>query len=179
MAITLPLAQFPIESKTLLWFAVLWMCVWILRPIATLLHELGHALPALVFTKDKVEVRIGHSFEKPLNRFGRLGWAFALRGSSTGFTGYDRSSLSRPALVFVIVGGPLASGLAFALGIWTVFQQTEYFLLRIIFAAFLCANGILFLRSVIPITLRPTQQFPKGPPSDGLDLLRTLKQTRK
>jgi hypothetical protein len=49
---------------------------------------------------------------------------------------------------------------------------------RISSAAFLCANGIMFLRSAIPVTLRPTEQFPEGPPSDGLDLWQTLRGIR-
>ncbi len=175
MTAALSFAQFPEEMETLLWFAALWGGVWMLRPVATFLHELGHALPALVFTKGEVKVRVGDSFQKSLLRIGRLGWAFALRRSSIGFTSYDRASLGKGALAIVILGGPLASGLACGLGSWAILHETEQTWIRIVAAAFLCANGILFLRSTIPVTLRPTEQFPEGPPSDGLDLWRTLR----
>ena len=175
MTTALTFAQFPEEMETLLWLAALWGGVWVLRPLATFLHELGHALPALVFTKGEVKVRVGDSFEKSLLRIGRLGCAFALRRSSIGFTSYDRASLGKGALVIVILGGPLASGLACGLGSWAILLVTEQTWTRIVAAAFLCANGILFLRSAIPVTLKPTKQFPEGPPSDGLDLWRTLR----
>ena len=176
MIAVFPLAQFHADMETILWLTALWAFIWALRPVATFVHELGHALPALIFTKGKVEIRVGDSFGKSLLCFGRLGWAFALRGSWSGFTNYDRSSLGKGALAFVILGGPLASGLACGLGTWAIFHETEHLWPRIASTAFLCANGILLLRSTIPVTLQPTEQFPEGPPSDGLDLWRTMRQ---
>ncbi|SVD27190.1 uncharacterized protein METZ01_LOCUS380044, partial [marine metagenome] len=49
---------------------------------------------------------------------------------------------------------------ACGLGSWALLNGTEQTWTRIVVAAFLCANGILFLRSAIPVTLRPTEQFP-------------------
>ena len=85
--------------------------VWLLRPVATLFHELGHAIPALILTEEVVEVRIGESSgiglrgtvaesQKPegeptWRNFGRLRWACNFHASFQGFTGYDRESLGR------------------------------------------------------------------------------------
>ena len=165
----------PAGAEALPWLVALWAGVWLLRPIATVIHELGHTLPALALTEEEVELRIGESFTKPLASFGRLGFAWSFRSSFTGFTGYERERLSKMALSLVILGGPIASGLAFALGVWGTLSTTNPIWWRISTAAFLCANGIVFLRSAIPVTLRPTKQFPDGPPSDGLDLWRTLR----
>ena len=61
MTTTLSSVEFPAGAEALPWLAALWVGVWVLRPIATFIHELGHALPALAFTKAEVEVRIGDS----------------------------------------------------------------------------------------------------------------------
>ncbi len=36
-----------------------WLCIYIFRPIATLIHELGHAMLAHILTEQKVEVNLG------------------------------------------------------------------------------------------------------------------------
>ena len=178
MTTNLSSVEFPADAEALPWLVALWLGVWALRPIATFIHELGHALPALAFTKAEVEVRIGESFEKPLKNFGRLKIAWSFRSSFSGFTGYERESLKKAPLSTVILGGPIASGLACGLGGLGTLSATDPIWWRISAAAFLCANGIVFLRSAIPVTLRPTEQFPDGPPSDGLDLWKTLRETR-
>jgi hypothetical protein len=177
MTATLSSVEFPAAAEALPWLAALWVGVWVLRPIATFIHELGHALPALAFTKAEVEVRIGESFAKPLTVLGRLGFAWSFRSSFTGFTGYQRERLGQAALSVVILGGPIASGVACGFGVWGTLSTTDPIWWRISATAFLCANGIVFLRSAIPVTLRPTEQFPDGPPSDGLDLWKTLRGT--
>ena len=177
MTTTLSSVEFPEGAEELPWLAALWLGVWVLRPIATFIHELGHALPALTFTKAEVEVRIGESFAKPLTNAGRLGFAWSFRSSFTGFTGYPRETLSKAALSGIILGGPIASGVACGFGVLGTLSTTDPIWWRISAAAFLCANGIVFLRSAIPVTLRPTEQFPDGPPSDGLDLWETLRRT--
>ena len=177
MTTTLSSMDLPAGAEALPWLAALWAGVWLLRPVATVIHELGHALPALTLTKEEVELRIGESFGKPLANLGRLGFAWSFRSSFTGFTGYERERLGKMALSVVILGGPIASGLACGLGVLGTLSTTDPIWWRISAAAFLCANGIVFLRSAIPVTLRPTEQFPDGPPSDGLDLWKTLRGT--
>ena len=176
MTMSLSSVEFPAGAEALPWLAALWLGVWVLRPIATFIHELGHALPALSFTKAEVEVRIGESFAKPLMALGRFGFAWSFRSSFSGFTGYQRETLGKGALSGIILGGPIASGLACGLGGLGTLSASDP-IWRISAAAFLCANGIVFLRSAIPVTLRPTEQFPDGPPSDGLDLWKTLRGT--
>jgi hypothetical protein len=176
MTMSLSSVEFPAGAEALPWLAALWLGVWVLRPIATFIHELGHALPALAFTKAEVEVRIGESFAKPLMALGRFGFAWSFRSSFSGFTGYQRETLGKGALSGIILGGPIASGLACGLGGLGTLSASDP-IWRISAAAFLCANGIVFLRSAIPVTLRPTEQFPDGPPSDGLDLWKTLRGT--
>ena len=166
--------------------AALLLGIWLLRPVATLLHEMGHAFPALLFTSSIVEVRVGskaQSLESPpdtnakdkrqtaLRSLGRLHWSLSFRDSLQGFTGYDRNGMNRLSLLLVIAGGPLFSLLACALGAWLTLDLLKLPEARVCSAAFLCVNMILFVRSFVPVTLRG------GEPTDGLDFLRTLQKS--
>ena len=166
-----------------LWFVLTLVGVWLLRPVATLFHELGHAIPALILTEEVVEVRIGVSSVEDLRgtvaesqkpegeptwrNFGRLRWACNFHASFQGFTGYDREALGRWALLAVIAGGPLFSCLACGLGAWLTLEVFELTWQKLVAATFLCSNLIVFLRSTVPVTLN------SGEPSDGLDFWKT------
>ena len=81
--------------------AATWAGIWALRPVATLLHELGHAIPALFFTSEVVELQVGKDAQKHRSgevgekvketviwrSLGRLRWTCSFRGSFQGFTG--------------------------------------------------------------------------------------------
>ena len=41
------------------WVCLAWACIYLFRPIATLVHELGHALVAIILTKEKVFLTVG------------------------------------------------------------------------------------------------------------------------
>jgi len=42
--------------------------------------------------------------------------------------------------------------------------------IEVILVSWFCTNALVFIRSVIPLRLKPTKSFPEGPPSDGLEL---------
>lgn len=157
-------------------WAFLLAAAWALRPVATFLHEMGHAFPALLLTTEPVQVLLGASFEKPLLRLGRLGLAHSFKRGFSGFTDYDRRSLGKGALLAVIAGGPLASALGAGVGAWTLYAWEEVHVWRVAGAAFLLVNGIVFLKSAVPAVLRGNQDFPEGGLSDGLDFWRVLRR---
>ena len=167
-------------------FALILLLIWLLRPLAVLIHEMGHALPALILTKEIVEIQIGkpdvvelggqeldsQQLEAglPAQKAGRLRWAFSFRSSLQGFTGYDRESLSRKALLGVIAGGPFLSLMACGIGAWLTMDVCEQLLGKLVATTFLCVNLIVLIRSIVPVTLG------NGDPSDGLDFWRTWRQ---
>ena len=159
-------------------FALILLLVWLLRPVAVLIHEMGHAIPAFICTKEIVEIQIGKPREMELvdeiqqspQKTGRLRCAFSFRSSLQGFTGYDRESLSRKALLGVIAGGPFLSLMACGIGAWLTMDVFEQFLGKLVATTFLCVNLIVLVRSILPVTLG------NGDPSDGLDFWRTWRQ---
>ena len=174
-------------------FGVTWGGVWALRPVVTFLHELGHAIPALIFTRQVVEVRVGNMDQEIMDAearggqdtngargeedrksawstLGRFHWACSFRGSFQGFTGYDRDSLGQGALLAVIAGGPLVSLLLCGFGGWLALEVAGDIWQRIAAIGFLCANLIVTLRSIVPVTLRNEAS------SDALDFWNTLRK---
>lgn len=173
----------------LAWLAFACVAFWLLRSLATLLHELGHVIPALLLTSEEVELQVGrtNSGRKGKSgqleieaddeaiswrKWGRLRWTCSFPSGVEGFTGYDRESLGKWELLLVIAGGPVVSSLASGLGAWLTFEVLEETWERVSALAFLCANLNLFLRSMVPVTLR------NGKPSDGLDFWKSLWQAR-
>ena len=174
--------------------AVAWLsfaCVvfWLLRSLATLLHELGHAIPALLLTSKEVELQVGRTNLRRKDesgqlsieddnevmswcKWGRLRWSYSFPSGFEGFTGYDRESLGKWALLLVIAGGPIVSGLASGFGVWLTVEVLGETWERVSALAFICANFNLFLRSIVPLTLE------NGKPSDGLDFWKSLRQSR-
>ena len=54
---------------------------------------------------------------------------------------------------------------------WLTLSSVHPVWLEITGVSWFCANSLTFIRAVLPMRLRPTEQFPDGPPSDGLQLL--------
>ncbi len=90
------------------------------RPFTTLLHELGHALPALLFTRKKVELYLGSYGEREKAFTIRIGlleiWAkyniFWMRGLCV----HSPEGLSKTQQFFIMIGGVATSYLVAAIG---------------------------------------------------------------
>ncbi len=152
------------------WVALAWIGLIILRPFATFVHEIGHALSALFFTKEKVFIRVGDDEKGWKGEISRISWQFSFKKGNEGFTGYDKHSLSIISLASVILGGPCTSFcMAYLMG-WLIFHHSLPIWIEVISVSWFCANALVFTRSIIPVKLKSTRCFPQGPPSDGLEL---------
>ncbi|MEL6142491.1 MAG: M50 family metallopeptidase, partial [Bacteroidota bacterium] len=103
-----------------LWFAI----VLGMRLLSTTLHELGHAIPALLYTKEPVKVFIGSYGEEQGSwrlSLGRLSFFFKPRFlawnlgmcSSTG-------KMNTQQRAIMLLGGPLASVIVAGLALWAI-----------------------------------------------------------
>ncbi len=125
------------------------------RSITTLVHELGHAFPSLLFTKEQVIVCIG-SYGDVSNswkiRFGRLkiffkfnffSWNLGLC-SHQGVNGFWKT-------LIVIVGGPLASLILALFFVYLIFIN-NYNDITIVILAFFIASSIWdFVINIYPV----------------------------
>jgi len=152
------------------WVISAWVFMILLRPFATFIHEIGHVIPAVLFTNNEVYIRVGQSNKSWQGRFGKLIWEISFFNSREGFTGYDKGSLGKHKLIVVILGGIISSfTMAFITGM-QIFGNQLPIILEVVLVSWFCANCLVFIRSILPMRLKPTKAFPDGPPSDGLEL---------
>lgn len=138
------------------------------------LHELGHAMAALLATRQRVEMEIGSAGKRGCLGLGRLNMVFRSQGLRYGATRYDRSVESRGTQAFVAVGGPLASLLATAFFVWVMVSSTLGSWGWIICLGLAIANFRILIVALWPIEYRPDGEDGDLWLSDGLDLWRLL-----
>ena len=152
------------------WVLGAWVGLILLRPFATFVHEVGHIIPALLFTKQDVFIRVGQNGSKWNGKVGNILWEFNIMNGNEGFSGYDKASLNKVSLFIVISGGLLSSFSMACVTGWQIFGNHHAIWIEVFLVSWFCANALVFIRSVIPLRLKPTKSFPEGPPSDGLEL---------
>lgn len=151
---------------------VLWFVV---APLLTLLHELGHAVAALTFTRSGVRIELGGVATPFTRRFGRL--TLVLRVGS-GFAGYywtDGRAPERWQRIAIILAGPMTSlactCLSFGMlaGLNGPPEEVNALL-------FWCGNGaaVQFLVTVLPLRYPKWWAGYAGLASDGERLRREL-----
>jgi hypothetical protein len=93
------------------------LATWLLPTPLTLLHELGHALPALRFVRGSVVVIVGRQPARPV-RLGRLELRVRpLNSPRWGWFGHveaDEETSSRAQAAVVVLGGPVVTALVLA-----------------------------------------------------------------
>lgn len=159
-----------LSMEGLPWVLAAWLIMILLRPLATLVHEVGHVTPAFFLTKDDILLRVGRHGKSWKGNLGKVFWEISLINTREGFTGYNKNSLGKIKLITVVSGGIISSFImSFTTG-WQIFTNNFPTWIEIILVAWFCANSLVFLRSILPLRLKPTTVFPNGPPSDGLQL---------
>ena len=155
------------------------LCAWIglllFNSPATFFHELGHIFSALILTQGEVMLRVGEEKKSKVGKIGRIHWQLSLSNGKEGFSGYDRSGLSRLNLFIIIISGPIASLMITITTGWFILYYFVPTWVEVMLVSWFCANALVFIRSAIPVKLKPTASFTEGPPSDGLQLLRILR----
>lgn len=159
-------------------FVVYTLVYIIFMPVLTILHELGHAIVALIFTNDKVSVNIGNSdLNKQIN-LNRL--VINLNGYKSLLDvayGYvNRTPVdNKIKAIFIILGGPITSLIvSILLYIYIINVKLPYVLMVSLNALFIF-SAIQFL-----ITILPMKYFHKpyvGHTSDGYKILQHFKKS--
>lgn len=148
----------------------------IFMPILVIIHEMGHAIPALIFTNGEVIINIGNSDCKKQMKINRLVINVNSYKSLIDVTyGYiywepiDRKLKS----IMIIAGGPVSS-LFISLLLFLYLNNTNLlYLPMIIFNAMFMFSFVQFMLTILPIKykIRPYN----GLTSDGYKILQLLK----
>ncbi len=145
----------------------------VVYPLSGLLHELGHALPSLLLTKDPVRIRLGNSTDKPTIKLGRLEICLGPTTSFWGSCEFTSEGMSTARLIIITLGGPLTSLCLGALFLGWMFTSTLPWEIRLVTAVLFYANCRILLVSIIPQTFRAPNPHSQGV-SDGLKILNLL-----
>ena len=154
----------------MLLFILFYILIW---PLSVLLHEIGHGLGVVISSKSHAHIYLGNRTEKNRENFklGRLHfhiiWAYG------GYC-YWGSELNTQQRVLTIIGGP-AMSLLIALVCLICTFNTSQGDLHALLRATAILNFFQFIYTIIPITYPRWMKGYSGHPSDGLQLLRLLR----
>ncbi len=152
------------------WVLAAWVGLYVFRPFATLVHESGHFVTAFLLTRSPLVLNVGKTGKKYLYEGKRVRFAFSFRNALEGQTTYSMENVSSSTRVLILFSGPLFSlGMSCLTG-WLTLRSAHPVWLEIAGVSWFCANFLAFIRASLPMRLRPTEEFPDGPPSDGLQL---------
>lgn len=158
----------------LIYFLIFTLCLRAVYPICSLLHEMGHALPALLFTKDRVRVQSGIGEATVSFQLGRLKIVPIFSSAYNGFCEFSLQDLNSKQLALITLCGPIASGILAGISIACLINPWMIPILRGIFAIFFYANLRIFLTSIIPAYHTTPRNAPEGA-SDGLRFLEYMR----
>lgn len=149
-------------------------CYVFVVPICILMHEIGHGLGVVSFSKYNPHIYLGrrNKDNKENFRIGRL--HFHIHWSYIGFAEW-KGDLSKRQSIAALAGGPLMSLLLVMLTA-TIAVSVPFSDISRFFWLVSQFNMVLFLVTIIPITYPRWMGAYSGHPSDGLQLLRLLRK---
>lgn len=149
----------------------------IFMPILTLIHELGHAIPALIFSKENVTVNIGNSNLNKQIKLNRL--LINLNGYrcvvdvSYGYVNWSQVN-NKIKLICMILGGPLTTLIVSILLYICLINVSLPFILMLVFNALFIFSAFQFLLTILPIKYFYNPYV--GHTSDGYKILQQFKK---
>ena len=142
-------------------------------PMSVLLHEVGHGLGVIISSKNHARIYVGFANEKNKENF-RLGRLhFHIIWSYVGYC-YWGDGLNNRQRIISLVGGPAMSLLISLLCLLFALNIPDGDI-RSLLRGTAILNFIQFFFTIIPITYPRWMLGYSGLPSDGLQLLRLLR----
>ncbi|WP_026478225.1 zinc metalloprotease [Alkaliphilus transvaalensis] len=150
----------------------------ILFQLTTIIHEMGHAIPARILSKDKVTILLGVGNNKKIFNIGNFIVVLSGFHPFTGFVNYNEEKLTRLGKFISTLGGPLISLLVGVGGLLIAGKISNTILYRLFrFAAFY--NLYQFVVTIIPIKYPNWWGAYSGFASDGYRIVTFLKESKK
>jgi tetratricopeptide (TPR) repeat protein len=152
----------------------------IARLLTTFIHELGHAIPALIFTNEKVNLYLGSYGDDESRQFkiykrltifytpNPLGWKFGM------IRAYPIPSSSVIKEIIIFISGPLFSLLFGALSLTVVFYFNLHGALKMLLIVFFC-SALIDLRNLYPSSTPIKLKNGRIAYCDGYQVYRLLK----
>lgn len=144
-------------------------------PFSVLLHEVGHALGVIIFSKEKSYVYLGsnNDMNKENFRIGRM--HFHIHWAYFGFCAVkNRASFSRFQSVMFSAGGPLVSLVLFVAS-YLVMAEVTHSEIKNFLNGIVYFNLFMFICTSIPVKYPIWYKPYAGLPSDGYRIFTLLK----
>jgi hypothetical protein len=148
----------------------------LVHPLAVLIHELGHAVTAVLLSGQRITLQVGQSDDRGAVSIGKIDLRLG-RGTHPAHIRVLPDRLSRTQLICIVLAGPVASLLVAGALIWlaVVVGPSATAFVPIAIAA---GAASLLLVNFVPFEQRAGWWFGTplvGPASDGLLALRALR----
>ncbi|WP_211654921.1 hypothetical protein [Planococcus alpniumensis] len=144
-------------------------------PLSVLLHEIGHALGVILFTKQEAHVYLGPANDKNNENF-RIGRIhFHIIWANSGFCFVkNESDFSRFSNIMYSAGGPIVSLLLAGISHLVTTSLTNFSITNF-FTGVFYANLSMFIFTILPITYPNWLKPYAGRYSDGYHILKAIK----
>ncbi|MBU9719837.1 MULTISPECIES: hypothetical protein [Bacillaceae] len=143
-------------------------------PICMLLHEIGHGLGIVLFSKSPAHIYLGNHSEENKENFKIGRFHFHIHWSYFGFCRWP-SRLTKGQKFAAMAGGPLMS-LFLVILFFLLLQEVPQGELYRLIQGIVIFNAMNFLVTAIPMTYPRWLGSYAGHPSDGLQLLRLFRE---
>lgn len=144
-------------------------------PLSVLLHEVGHALGVILFTKKEAHVYLGPANDKNNENF-RIGRIhFHIIWAHSGFCFVkNEGDLSRFSNIMYSAGGPIVSLLLVVISHLVTINPTN-FSINNFFTGLFYANLAMFIFTILPIAYPNWLKPYVGRYSDGYHIIKAIK----
>ena len=174
-----------IEVITAIFVILLWLAVFVVsRFITTLIHEFGHAIPALLFTDSAVDVHIGSYGDETKSLkidLGRLSifFRFNIFHWNLGLCRHQGKDLTHQQALIITLGGPVMS-LLMAIVLLFLIRSNEYSDGTITLISLFIGSTIWdFLVNTIPARTPIILSDGSAVYNDGRQFLNLLKESKQ
>ena len=151
---------------------------------STIIHELGHAIPALILTKKNIKIKLGRNNQNvKIINLRRLCIELKSFNPFIGFVNWDKSNITNFESIIILASGPIAS---LVLGIVLLFigrnMGNQLLLEKILLKEMFIFAGnyqlFTFISTFIPIIYPKWWRGYANHPSDGYQILNLIKTNK-
>jgi len=146
----------------------------IIIQLATVFHELGHAIPAVIFSNDKVRMILGNKRMNRKIKINKLLISIRSFEPFTGFVCYNAKNLKEIQSILIYIGGPVFSLIIGVISL-ILSKLVQGNLINKLFIFSFIYNLCLFLITTIPIVYPYWVGKLGGHLSDGYKAVKIIK----
>ena len=154
------------------WLLLAWASIYISRPFATIIHELGHAISAVIFTSQSLEIKVGVGQGCGHFSIKSLMIEISFKKMIFGYTAFQDANLANFQLALIYATGPIFSFLACTVGLWLIYSTSLHSAFDALLVGWVCSNLLCLIRNLLPLDLQVPGS--NSVPSDGLQIVKII-----